>query len=178
MGNPKDKHKRTRDDKTAAANDKTEHGSETKLVHGSEAPLNEGIKNGVEQVMEKINERKKKLPNIVETTERRTVSVDYQLSAEQIRKVAQDLSQLQIETVELDDEKKTVMKGFAERKQAKSASINKFARQIKDGTERRDHNCILVLDFKKKQKRYKDADSKKIVKVEPFSPGDEQLRFL
>lgn len=178
MPNPKHKHKRNRDTKERAANDKTEHGPDTKLVHGTKEPLNDGLKTGVEQVMGKIKERKKKLPNIVETTERRTISVEYSLNADQMKKLAQDLAQLQIEVVALEDEKKTVMKGFAERKQAKSASINQFARQIKDGAERRDHTCVLVLDFKKKEKRYKDIESKKVVKFEPFSPGDEQLRFL
>lgn len=160
--------KRTaKDPQMAAANDKTVNPG-----------LNEDLKKGVETVMKNIKERKKKLPNIVETTERRTVSVEYGLTADQTKKIARDLAQLQIEIVEMEDEKKTVMKGFSERMAAKKTSIGKFSRQIRDGYDHRDHTCVLVLDFKKKEKRYKDIESKKIVKVETFSPGDEQLRFL
>lgn len=47
-----------------------------------------------------------------------------------------------------------------------------------DGWENRDHNTTLVLDFKKHEKRYRDVETKQIVKTEAFGPGDEQRRFV
>lgn len=136
------------------------------------------LKPGIEAVMSDLKKKKKKLPNVVETDERRTVAVKYSFSTFELAKISQDLAQRQIEVVEVEDEKKAVMASFTERVKAKKIDIGKFSRQVRDGWENRDHNCILILDFKKREKRYRDVESKKIVKVEAFGPGDDQRRFL
>jgi len=163
--------KKKRDVQTAAANDNTE-GAEVK------EPFNNGLKEGVEKVMGKIKEKKKKLPNIVETDEHRVVQVRYDFTKPELEKIGQDLAQRQIDLVEIEDEKKAVVASFSERIKAKKIDINRFSRQMHDGWEKRDHNCTLVLDFKKREKRWKNVDTKKIVKVEAFGPGDDQRRFL
>ena len=159
------------DVKMAAANDKPE------TTEGQE-PFNADLKKGVESVMSKIKERKKKLPNVVGTDERRSVKVKYTFTKPEIEKIGKDLAQRQIELVEVEDEKKSVMASFTDRIKAKKIDINRFSRHMHDGYEQRDHNCTLILDFKKREKRWKDVDAKKIVKIESFGPGDDQRRFL
>lgn len=163
--------RKERDGKVRAANDNTER--------KAEEPFN-GIplKETVGKVMDGIKGRKKRLPNVVETDEKRTVAVRYDFNEAEIRAISQQLAQRQIELVEVEDEKKSVMASFTDRVKAKKIDIGKFSRQVRDGWENRDHNCILILDFKKREKRYKDAGTKKIVKVEAFGPGDDQRRFI
>ena len=83
-----------------------------------------------------------------------------------------------IELVEVEDEKKSVMASFTDRIKAKKIDINRFSRQVRDGWENRDHQTTLILDFKKREKLYRDVESKMIVKAESFGPGDDQRRFL
>ena len=163
--------RKNKDVKMAAANDNTE------------MPFNPVIKSTVKTVMDDIKQnakeaKKKKLPNVVVTDEKKTVAVRYEFTDAQKKKIGQDLAQRQIELVALVDEKKAVMASFTERVKAKNVDINRFSRQMHDGYEHRDHQCILILDFKKKEKRYRDIETKKIVKTEAFGPGDEQRRFL
>lgn len=131
----------------------------------------------VSPLMDKIKEKKKRLPNVVNTGETRTVQVRYEYADKERAEISQNLAQRQIELTELAEEKKAVMSGFNERQKAKNVDIAKFCRQVRDGYEMRDHQCEVILDFKKKQKRYKDTGTKKIVKTEAFTPGDEQRRF-
>jgi hypothetical protein len=163
-----------RDAKMAAANDKdgAKAAAEKKLFN----PL--PLKAPVDGVMADLKKKKKKLPNVVETDERRTVAVKYNFTPAEISKIGQDLAQRQIELVEVEDEKKSVMASFTDRVKAKKIDIGRFSRQVRDGWENRDHQCVLILDFKKREKRYRDVESKKIVKIESFGPGDDQRRFL
>lgn len=165
-----------KDAKMAAAHDKEGADAAKKTGKGPFNPI--PLKPGVDAVMKGIKGRKKKLPNVVETEERRTVAVRYDFTDAERKKIGQDLAQRQIELVEVEDEKKAVMASFTDRIKAKKIDINRFSRQVRDGWENRDHNTTLVLDFKKHEKRYRDVETKQIVKTEAFGPGDEQRRFV
>lgn len=156
--------KKSKDAGMAAANDNTE------------APALVGAT--VPKVMDEIKAKKKRLPNVVRTEEQRTIHVDYKYTPKEIAALSQTMAQTQIELSEVQEEKKSVMASFTERIKGKQVNITKLSRQVRDGYEKREHSCTLILDFKKKQKRYEDNLTKKVIKVEAFSPGDEQRRFV
>jgi hypothetical protein len=131
----------------------------------------------VEKVMGKIKEKAKRRPNVVDTGEVRTVQVRYKFTPVEKATISQNLAQRQIEITELEDEKKSVVASFTERMKSKKCDIAKMSRQVRDGWENRDHECTLILDFKKKERRYRDNGTKKVVLTEAFAPADTQRRF-
>lgn len=113
----------------------------------------------------------------LETTERRHVQAKYEFTVSEKADVAAKLAQRQIELVEKDDEKKTVMAGFTDHLKRIKLDIGKLSRSYRDGWEYREYEVTIVMDYKKREKCFRDVISGKIVDRQPFAPGDEQLRF-
>lgn len=159
-----------KDAQMAAANDRPEADAPATTIGSVVPKVVDGIKDAAKKA--------KKRPSVVETDEKRVVQVRYKFTTQEKAAIAQTLAQRQMELVEVEDEKKSVMASFTDRLKAKKIDIGKMSRQVRDGWENRDHNTTLILDFKKREKRYRDVETKKIVKVETFGPGDDQRRFV
>lgn len=153
-----------KDGKMAAAND------------SKEVPFNEGLKDGVEKVISKI--KVKKLPNVVTTADHRVIQSKYVYKPEERADVAGKLAQRQIELVEAEEEKKSVVARYADKVKAVKLEVNTLSRKYRDGWEYRDHDCVVIYDYKKRVIIFKDVNTKKIIDNKPFGPGDDQRRFL
>lgn len=114
----------------------------------------------------------------VETTERQTVQARYNFTTSEKSEIAGKLAQRQIDLVEREDEKKTVMASFNDRIKSIKLDISKLSRGYRDGWEYRDYECTVVYNYTKKEKAYKDVRTGEVVDTAPFAPGDEQKRFL
>lgn len=160
-----------KDTAMAAANDK--EGLENVKTAGETVP---GV---MEQVKAKAEEaKKKKLPNVVETKERRQVSVRYDFTPAELAEIANRLTGRLCDLAQIEDEKKSVMASFTDRIKAAKLEVSKLSRNHRDGFEHRDHECFVIYDYRKKEVRFRDSATKKIVDRRPFGPGDEQRRFL
>lgn len=118
-----------------------------------------------------------KKTKIQETEERQTINAKYDFTPQERKIMADKLAQRQIELIEAGDEKKTAVATFADRIKRIQLDISKLSRGYRDGWEFRDHEVTVVFDYGKKEKRYRDVNTKKIVHSVPFGPGDEQRRF-
>lgn len=160
--------KKRRDVQMAAANDKEGAAAE---------PFNDGLKKGVEKVMGKIKDKKKKLPNVVETTERRVIQAKREFTKEELEGLAKRLTDRLSDLTTVEEEKKSVMANYTDKIKAHKLDIGKLARHHRDGYELVDHDCFVVYDYKKREVRFKSVNTKAIVEVKPFGPGDDQRRL-
>lgn len=152
----------------AAANDKT----------GQEA--GEHVGKSVGKVMDGIKEKAKKakkMPSVVHTSERRVVPVKYKFTADEHKAIAKRLADRQLDLVQIEEEKKSVMANYTDKIKATKLDLSKLSRSYRDGHELREHDCFVVYDYKKREKRFKDVATKKIVETAPFGPGDDQRRL-
>lgn len=140
----------------------------------NEGPLAEGVG----EVIDKITKKRKKLPNVVETEERRTIQTKYIFTAQEKSDLASKMAQRQLELVEKTDERKTVMAGFNDTIKRINLDISKLSRAYRDGWEFREVECTVVYDYKKREKKFKDIYTKKIVDTQPFNPDDDQRKFI
>lgn len=113
----------------------------------------------------------------VETTERQTIQAKYHFKGTEKAEIANKLAQRQIDLVEREDEKKTVMASFTDKIKSIKLDISKLSRGYRDGWEYRDFECAVVYDHKKREKHFKDVQTGNVVDTVPFAPGDEQRRF-
>ncbi|MCG3177026.1 MAG: hypothetical protein MOGMAGMI_01990 [Candidatus Omnitrophica bacterium] len=77
-----------------------------------------------------------------------------------------------------EDEKRASMSNFKDKIDRIKLSISTLSRNYRDGFEMRDYACVVVYDYKKREKRFKRTDNGEIVERRPFGPGDDQRRFL
>lgn len=143
-----------KDTKQAASNDNTENQQEPK------------------------ESKKKKQSSTVEMPDQQTITAKYKFSEKEKVELADKLAQRQIEFTAAKEEKKAAMASFSDKVERINLDIQKFSRAYKDGYEHRDYNVKVIYDYKKREKRFKDVETKKIVEVLPFAPGDEQRRFV
>lgn len=113
----------------------------------------------------------------VETTERVTIQAKHIYTESEKREIAGKMAQRQIELVEKNDEKKTVMASFADALKRINLDISKLSRGYRDGWDFRDYECVVVYDYANREKLYKDAYTGEIRDRRPFAPGDEQRKI-
>lgn len=122
--------------------------------------------------------KKKRLPGVVQTEERRTIQAKYAFTPKEMSDMASKMAQRQLELTEKEDEKKTVMASFTDAVKSIKLNISKLSRGYRDGWEFRDYECVVVYDYKRREKKFRDVHTKKIVDSKPFAPGDEQRKFI
>lgn len=159
-----------RDTMMASANDKD--GS-----NAADATPASAVVDGVMTDIKKKAEKVKKLPSIVHTTERRIINAKYRFSKDELDGVAKRLTDRLCDLAQIEDEKKSVMANYTDKIKAGKLEISKLSRHHRDGYELREHECFVVYDYKKKEKRFKDVNTKKVIEVQSFGPGDEQRRM-
>ncbi len=91
--------------------------------------------------------------------------------------IADNLCREQAEKESLVDEKKSLMKSYADKIENKETSISEFAGKYRQGWEDREQHCICQIDYSQKQKLYIDPESKEVLAMEDLSPSDYQLRL-
>lgn len=151
----------------AAANDKLLDGVETaREVAGK-------VMDGFKKKAEKV----KKLPSVVETSERRVIQDKHVFTEEEKQVVAKRLTDRLCDLTQVEEEKKSVMANYTDKVKAHKLEIGKLARQHRDGYELVDCDCVVIYDYKKREVRFKNVNTKKIVETRPFGPGDDQRRL-
>lgn len=143
---------RKKDTAMAAANDDTQENGET-----AAAPA--------------------KPKGVVTTDEKATVQAKYEFTEKELKDIAKELAESHSDLGMAEEEKKAAVSNFKDKVDRIKLRITTLSRHYRDGFEMRDHNCIVIYDYKKREKRFKSVDTKKIVEVRPFAPGDEQRRF-
>ncbi|MCG3177348.1 MAG: hypothetical protein MOGMAGMI_02322 [Candidatus Omnitrophica bacterium] len=144
-----------------AANDKDKDGAE---------PFN-GVKG-----TEKLPKAKKK--NVVVTDEKATIQSKYKFTPDEMKAIAKEMAECHSEEVVALEEKKAAMSNFKDRIDRIKLRISTLSRNYRDTFEMRDYPCVVVYDYKKREKRFKRVDNGEIIERRPFSPGDDQRRFL
>lgn len=163
--------KKKKDTAMAAAND--HEGQETSPDATPAAEVIDGVMDGIKKKAEKA----KRLPSVVHTTERRVINARHDLSKPELDMIAERLTSRLCDLSTVEDEKKSVMANYTDKIKAAKLDISKLSRTHRDGYELREHECFVVYDYKKKEKRFKDVNSKKVIEVQSFGPGDEQRRM-
>ena len=163
------KNKGKKDAKMAAAND--QEGQEAATKAGAVVP-------GVMKKIKEAAKKAKKMPAVVETNERRVVNVRYDFHSDELRDIAKRLTGRLCDLTTVEEEKKSVMATYTDKIKAAKLEIGKLSRNHRDGYEHRDHEAFVVYDYRKKEVRFRDHITKKIIDKKPFGPGDEQRRFL
>lgn len=142
-----------------------------------EAPMAPAVGKVMDELKDKARKARKS-KGVFRTNEKRVVQAKYLFTPEEKVEMAGKMSQRQLELVEKEDEKKTVMAGFADQLKRIKLDISKLSRGYRDGYEHRDFNVTPIYDYKAREIRYEDIGTGKVVLTEPFAPGDDQRRFL
>jgi hypothetical protein len=125
----------------------------------------------------KVYKLKRSAADVVETTERSIIQAKYQFSDQEKTEIAAKLAQRQIELVEKQDEKKTVLASFTDALKRISLDISKLSRGYRDGWEYREYECVISYDYTAREKIYKEAMTGEVKERKPFGPGDDQRRI-
>ena len=101
----------------------------------------------------------------------------YRFSDKEKGEIANDLAQKQIDMKIVEDEKKSIMASYMDQLKRFLWDINRMSRDVVDGFEMRDFECIIEKDYKAHLKQYKDIHTGKIVAERPLDPSDYQQEF-
>ena len=101
----------------------------------------------------------------------------YRFSDKEKGEIANDLAKKQIDMKIVEDEKKSIMASYMDQLKRFLWDINRMSRDVVDGFEMRDFECIIEKDYKAHLKRYKDIHTGKIVAERPLDPSDYQQEF-
>lgn len=129
---------------------------------------------GVDKLLKTVS---KKLPNVVNTNEEYTIQARYHFTELEKKRMANQLAELQIQLAEHEEQKKAAMASFKDRIETVRLQLSQISRGYRDGYELRDHRVSVTYDYKKREKRYLEVGTKKVVDRKPFVPGDEQRKF-
>lgn len=77
----------------------------------------------------------------------------------------------------ISDEAKEKADEFKDKIKEQESAINKCLDKIRTGEEDRDYECNVERDEEKKEKRYIDVDSKRVIKTAPFTAADFQMEL-
>lgn len=78
----------------------------------------------------------------------------------------------------IQDEKQSAMSQFKDRLDRVELDINNLSRNINDGYELRDFECVVEKDYDSHLKKFRCVRSKKIISEVPLDPSDYQGRFV
>ena len=101
----------------------------------------------------------------------------YEFSEKEKREIADMLAGKITEFKELEDRKKAMMSDIKGIMDSVSLTINKSARQIKDGYETRYINCYVNKNFDTKKVEYERVDTGEIVRTREMTEEDMQTKM-
>ena len=141
-------------------------------------PAGEVVKNVMKELKDKATKARKKKGVYRDESGKKVVQAKYSFNDGEKAEMAAKMAQRQQALIEKDEERKTVMKGFADQLQRLRLDISKLSRGYRDGWEHRDFNTIPVYDYKAREIRFEEVETGKVVLTQPFAPSDEQRRFI
>lgn len=109
--------------------------------------------------------------------ETRLVQAKYKFTEPEKREIAEKLAQRQMDLNIADDERKSIMASANDKVKRIKLDIQTLSRNYRDGYELRSFECNVIMDYKKREKIFKDAKTGDMVDRQPFGPGDEQRSF-
>lgn len=98
----------------------------------------------------------------------------YLFTATEKAQMSNELAQTQIDKGLVEDEKKSIMAGYKDRLDRFDWDINRLSRNVVNGYEIRDFDCIIEKNFDKHTKRFIDKHTKKVIDERPLDPSDYQ----
>lgn len=102
----------------------------------------------------------------------------YTFTAADKASTASELSQKIFELKTLEDEKKSAMSSFTAQINVLVAEINRLSENYRNGYEFRHIPCTVELDFDRKVKVYKEAETGYVIREEPLEEEDYQTDIL
>lgn len=110
--------------------------------------------------------------------EKQKVNVKYTYDEDDLKEIADALSQGVLKKHELEGEKKRVMDQYKKRIDEINALIDSKAQNHSQGYEYRDYNVVVRYNFNDRVKYYMDVNEKDTIrKTEPMEPRDYQIRI-
>lgn len=101
----------------------------------------------------------------------------YFFTEEEKKTLSNQLANKQIDMRILEDEKKSVMSQYKDRIDRIKWDIARYSRNIVDGYEIRDFDCVVEKDYDAHLKRYVDERTGAIIAEKPLDPQDYQQSF-
>lgn len=102
----------------------------------------------------------------------------YEFNDQEKQYMGQELALKYKDKASINDEKQSAMSAFKDRLDRVELNINTLSRNINDGYELRDFECIIEKDFDAHLKKFRCVRSKKIISEVPLDPSDYQGKFI
>jgi hypothetical protein len=99
----------------------------------------------------------------------------YIFSQDELKVIAMDLANKQLDEKIVEDEKKSVMSKFKDRLDQISLDLSKLSRCYRDGYDYKEIECYVDLDWTLKKKLFSSVASGELISSQDLCPSDYQL---
>lgn len=102
------------------------------------------------------------------------IDARYEFSEEEKNAMAKQVTEKEIKVAAIEEEKKSAVEGFNQQIKDLNTEILYLSRCVQDGSEIRTYKCRLEKDSVRQLRIWRDIETEKVIKEEPFTPEDFQ----
>lgn len=124
-----------------------------------------------------VKVKPKKLPNIVNTKRFTVREIKVDLDIKEINEAGQELAHKQKQYAEIEEEMKGHMSNYKDRLKEVKTQMNTLGNKVTLKYEYRKFSCEIWLNFKTKERVYKDRETHKVIDTASLEADDYQMRI-
>jgi hypothetical protein len=131
----------------------------------------------VKMAEKEIKKKAKKLPTIVNTKRYTPREVKVELTDKEINEAGIELAHKQKQYAEVEEEMKGHVSNYKDRLKEIATQMNTLGNKVTLKYEYRKFSCEIWLNFKTKERVYKDRETHKVIDTAGLEADDYQLRL-